>query len=125
MLVSNSHSLLAHPSMVNWVFGPERSVRQQPRLVVSEDDIFEWQIDVPGVMADGLELEVEGRQVRLKTERKYGEQSEHNHLRWVLPKTADSETLSADLSHGVLTLSVRKLSSAQARKVAISTAEAA
>ena len=119
MLVSKSHPIFARSPIIDWVFEAQRNPNDVPTITTSESGDLSWSIDVPGVSKENLELELHGRELRLKTTRPRGDQSEVNHFRWRLPKGANTETVSAALTQGVLTLHVERLPTAAARKIPI------
>ena len=119
MLVSKSHPIFPRSPFIDWVFEAQRSANHTPTVITSDSGALSWSIDVPGVSKENLDLEVHGRELRLKTTRDRGGKSEVNHFRWELPKAADTETVSADLSQGVLTLRVEKRPTEAARKIQI------
>ena len=125
MLVSRHPSTFRHSALLGWTFQPMDLGASSPTLITTTDDQFVWTVDVPGVAEDHLDLEVQGREIRLTAERKSGESSQRKDYLWRLPRGANPETLSAQLENGVLTFTVSKHASEKARKVPIGTESAA
>lgn len=118
MLVSYTNPNYTLPSAFDWVFTPPKAARPESRLEVT-DDGYVLKLDVPGVTADGLELEVVEQTLKLRTKRSDGGSGESAAYSWKLPKTADAEQISAVLSYGVLTLKVGKKASASPRRIVV------
>ena len=119
MLAFHHHPFFARSPQLGWrIHSTEPDGGSSTRLS-SSDEGFHWTIDVPGIDVEHLNLNVEGREVLLKTERKYEHESKFNTHRWLLPQSADPETLTAELSNGVLKISFEKYPSEQARTVEI------
>ena len=125
MLAFHQYPFFARSPHFGWRIHSTAPFNGSKTLLSSSDEGFHWTVDVPGVDAAHLNLEVEGREVRLKTERKYGDESEFNAHRWRLPQSANPETLAAELSNGVLKISFDKYPSDQSRTVEISVSKAA
>ena len=116
-------------------FVPQVATGFLPSFEVKETkDAYVFKADVPGVkdsdlevMTTGNRLTVSGKRESEKEEktdtyytceRSYGEFSRS----FTLPEGADTNSVHADLTQGVLTLSVRKSPEAQPKKVPIQTA---
>jgi HSP20 family protein len=124
MLVSYRSPNYTLPSAFDWVLNPQTDRRPESRLEVT-DDGYTLRLDVPGVTSEGLEIEVIDRSLKLSTKRTDGPTEEKAAYSWKLPKTADAERITAELSYGVLTLKVGKQASATPRKILIEDRSAA
>ena len=98
--------------------------------VVAKEHELVFQIDVPGVKQESLEVTLENHVLSIKGSRKYeagpnerqmllGRSYGQFALRYTLPETADGERLAAYLADGVLTLRIPRHSKAQRRKIQI------
>ena len=99
--------------------------------VVAKEHELVFQIDVPGVKQESLEVTLENRVLSIKGSRRYeagptdedrccwGGRTGEFALQYTLPETADGEKLAAHLADGVLTVRVPKHSKAQPRKIQI------
>ncbi len=107
-----------------------------PQLEIRETDgSFVLVADMPGVSEDALDISVEGRELTIRGSREKASLGEgdklHLHERpfgtfarkFTLPDEVDPETISADLQHGVLTLTIPKVPQSQPRKIPIRRAE--
>jgi HSP20 family protein len=102
-----------------------------PAVEVSEDDKgLTLTVEVPGLEEKNLKVSVENGILTLsgeraeentddsswkRSERRYGKFSRS----FRLPETADVENISAQLKHGVLTLSVPKMEDARRRQIEV------
>jgi HSP20 family protein len=98
--------------------------------VVAKEHELVFQLDVPGVKQENLEITLENRVLSIKGSRKYeagpneqemllGRSYGDFSLHYTLPESADGEKLAAYLADGVLTLRVPKHAKAQPRKIQI------
>jgi len=98
--------------------------------VVAKEHELVFQLDVPGVKQDSLEVTLENHVLSIKGSRKYeagpnerqmllGRSYGEFALRYTLPETVDGEKLVAHLADGVLTLRMPRKSKAQPRKIQI------
>jgi HSP20 family protein len=98
--------------------------------VVAKEHELVFQIDVPGVKQESLEVTLENHVLSIKGSRRYeagpnerqmllGRSYGEFALRYTLPETVDGEKLAAHLADGVLTLRVPRHSNAQPRKIQI------
>lgn len=112
-------------------FGPTVPGRH-PRMELAESsDAYYFQLDLPGVTRDAIELETVGDELRLsgrrarteyadgavvqKTERVYG----RFHRTFRIPGDVNAEGIRAKLDHGVLELRLPRRGDADGRKVKI------
>jgi HSP20 family protein len=98
--------------------------------VIAREHELVFQLDVPGVKQDSLEVTLENHVLSITGSRKYesgpneqqmllGRAYGEFSLRYTLPETADGAQLAAYLADGVLTLRVPKHPKAQPRKIRI------
>lgn len=105
-------------------YAPELDVR-------AEADKLVFQVDLPGVKKEDVELSVDRGVLTLKASRKYaGDGAKGDQVllgrsygtfsrSFTLPDYADTEHLTASLADGVLTLTIPKLPKAQPRRITI------
>jgi HSP20 family protein len=98
--------------------------------VVAKEHELVFQIDVPGVKEESLEVTLENHVLSIKGSRKYeagpnerqmllGRSYGEFALKYTLPETVDGDKLAAHLADGVLTLRVPSQAKAQPRKIQI------
>ncbi len=97
--------------------------------VIAKDNEIVFQLDVPGVKRDELELIMENRVLTIKGSRHHtlkdnekvtlGRPYGDFTMSYVLPDFIDGEQMSADLADGVLTVHFPKLEKALPRKIVI------
>ena len=98
--------------------------------VVAKEHELVFQLDVPGVKQENLEVTLENHVLSIKGSRKYeagpnerqmllGRSYGEFALQYTLPETVDGEKLAAHLADGVLTLRVPRHAKAQPRKIQI------
>ena len=100
---------------------PSNYNRTPVLLKEEENGAFYLTIDLPGVKKEDLQVEVSGKVVTIKAERKTKTSTSSYNRSFTLSEKYDSNTLTADLEDGVLTLSVspKRLEESTARKVLI------
>lgn len=97
----------------------------RPALAVDEEDgAFRLEMDMPGVTPGDIDLQVEGRTVRVTAERSSGTQRCRYERRLSLPDDADLDGIDANLLDGVLRVRVPKREQAAPRRIAVGTAPA-
>jgi len=108
-----------------------RSRHVAPPLSISEtEDGFHVEIEVPGVLADDLDVSVHGNRVTLKGERKVTEREGATPLRqewgayeferaFELPADIDGQGLEAELKNGILHLTLPKAPGHKPQKIAV------
>lgn len=119
--------------LMGTTFGASTAVRPfQPAVDVRTDDLSIWyELDIPGVKLEDLDIHLENgvmtisgertfvpspdREQRVLLGRPYGRFSQS----FVVPDWADLEQLEARLSDGVLTISVPKREAAKRRKIQV------
>jgi HSP20 family protein len=114
--------------------GSGRDITWNPGFEIREtDDAFVFRADMPGVRNEDLEISMIGNQLQISGKREQEQQQDegryHTYERaygsfarvFALPDSADLDNIRAELSNGVLTLSVPKKPGAapQRRKIQI------
>lgn len=112
----------------------EARLMEAPDFDVKEsDDAFTFKADVPGI--DAKHLDVRLAQNRLTVDGYRAEEKEHRgetyyvserasgsfSRSFILPEATDNERVDADLTDGVLTITVPKLPAARAKQIKINT----
>jgi HSP20 family protein len=97
--------------------------------VIAREDEIVFQLDVPGVKLEDIEVTLENHALSVKGRRSYepgqnqqaliGRTFGDFQIAYALPDTVDDEKLTACLADGVLTLRVPKSPKAQPRKIPI------
>jgi HSP20 family protein len=108
-----------------------RSGGDRPSFPVAADiseknEEYTFQLDVPGVKLDDLEITLEGRVLAIRGMRRLergqvscGRPHGPFAVSYALPGTIEGENLTADLADGVLTIRVPKQPKVQPRKIPI------
>jgi HSP20 family protein len=116
------------------VFGPEPAGFNPAFDIKENRDGFVFRADLPGVQAEDLRVTVEGSRLQVsgkretereeKTDTYYAsERSFGSFVRtFTLPQGADPRSVHADLSEGVLTISIARTAESQPRQVAVQSA---
>jgi HSP20 family protein len=103
----------------------------QPAIdVSSDDDKIVFECDVPGLKHEDLEVTLDNHVLTIKGARKLETASAHQRVLlgraygsfssvYTLPEGVDAEHMTAELSSGVLTVTVPKLPQAKPRRIAI------
>jgi HSP20 family protein len=100
-----------------------------PADIEETDDAFIVEIDVPGVKAEDIDIELQENQIRVSGEVKEGEHKgvmrrqtrqtgQFEHL-VLLPGEVDPDTVEATLSDGVLTVRLNKAARRQSRHIQV------
>lgn len=100
--------------------------------VYREDDRFFVEIDLPGVVQEDIDIEVDRKTLTISAERPYeGSESRANLVkgrafgsftrRFVIGEGLDSDSIEAAYENGVLKIAISVLESAQPRKVEVGT----
>jgi HSP20 family protein len=111
-------------------YATKRSVFTPAVDVVAKEQELVFQLDVPGVKQESLEITIENHVLSIKGSRRYeagpneqqmllGRSYGDFALHYTLPNTVDGDRLAAYLADGVLTLRVPKQPKAQPRKIQI------
>lgn len=110
----------------------DRSEWLPPVDIKEEDEAYTFRIDVPGMSADDLEVELHDGVLSVRGERELRESAEHKgyirterrHGKFLrqfrVPTAAKAEELKASVKDGVLAIYVPKGSASEARRVPIS-----
>jgi len=111
------------------------SRRWHPALDISESvNAYHIQMDIPGIKAENVTIEIENNQLKITGERTRPVQDAvktHHSERMVgkfsrqfqLPKDADATQIHASFAHGVLSIDINKQEESKPRKVTISVKE--
>ena len=120
--------------LVRSVFGPVPTAAQprawQPRTDVSETETgYVVEVEVPGLAREDASVEVHENQLRIsgeyKSEDENGERRSRTRrtgrfeYRATLPRDVEAEKITADLTDGVLTVTVPKTEAVEPRRVEI------
>src|SRR4051794_27563525 len=116
-------SPLFHP-----VFRAEgAAIGHAPAPTLEADNMFHIEVDAPGVAKEGVELTFDKGQLQITLERKApeGERTNWHNERGYgkvsrsvsLPETVDPNTITAELTNGVLHVTITKLPEAQPKKI--------
>jgi HSP20 family protein len=107
-----------------------------PVDIYEDDQKLVLKLEVPGVKEDALDIQVEGRTLAVRGERKFSsEEKQENFHRvehrygtfarsFTLPNTVDAEGVKATYDAGVLELSLAKKAEAKPRQIKIGVASA-
>ena len=107
-----------------------------PVDIYEDDQKLVLKLEVPGVKQDDLDIQVEGRTLTVRGERKFSsEEKQENFHRvehrygtfarsFTLPNTVDAENVKATYDAGVLELSLTKKAEAKPRQIKISAGSA-
>ena len=98
--------------------------------MIEKPEAYELKIEVPGVGKDDAELHMEGKTLTLKTHAKFhhpagfkqvvAEFERSNYaISADLPEMADTQSLTAKLENGVLTVIVKKRAESQPKRIEI------
>lgn len=117
-------------ALVNHFFGPGLKTIQRvyfaPASVWEEDSAYHVQLDVPGVAKEDVELTFDKGKLTISVERKapedkgrhYEERTYGRAVREIaLSSKVDPESITAELSDGVLHVTVTKAPEAQPRRI--------
>jgi HSP20 family molecular chaperone IbpA len=80
-----------------------------PTLIKNEDGSASFCIELPGVTKEQLSLETKEHTIILKATQKKLNKESKIEQNFILPKTYDMETLSAELKDGLLVLNIKPL----------------
>ena len=120
---SDPLDLFGHPRRAEWL--PPVDIRE-------EDEAYTFRMDVPGMSADDLQVELHDGVLSVRGERELKESEEHKgyirmerrHGKFLrqfrVPAAARAERLKASVKDGVLAVYVPKGSASKARRVPIS-----
>ena len=111
------------------------NIEWNPSFDVTENkDSYQFKADVPGVKKEDLEISTTGNRLQIAGKRDVSHEETTDTVytyerqygsfcrSFTLPDGVDVEHAKSELKDGVLTLVIPKLASAQAKKIAISTA---
>lgn len=117
-------------SLFNHFFRAEEvAMWRAPASIWEADNVFHLEIDAPGVAKENVELTFEKGTLQITLERKApeGERTNYHNERGYgkvsrsvsLPETVDSNTITAELTNGVLHVTISKLPEAQPKKIEV------
>lgn len=115
-------------NLFNHFFRPEEvATWRAPASIWEADNTFHIEVDAPGVSKDDVELTFDKGALQISLERKVPEGNRtnwHNERGYgklsrsvSLPETVDPNTISAELTNGVLHVTITKLPEAQPKKI--------
>jgi HSP20 family protein len=107
--------------------GEEVAMWRAPASIWEADNTFHIEVDAPGVKKEDVELTFDKGTLQVSLERKApdGERTNWHNERGYgkisrsvsLPETVDPETITAELTNGVLHVTITKLPEAQPKKI--------
>lgn len=107
----------------------EVAMWRAPASIWEADNVFHLEIDAPGVAKENVELTFEKGTLQITLERKApeGERTNYHNERGYgkvsrsvsLPETVDPNTITAELTNGVLHVTISKLPEAQPKKIEV------
>lgn len=115
-------------TLFNHFFRPEEvSMWRAPASIWEAENVFHIEVDAPGVKKEDVELTFDKGALQISLERKAPEgerTSWHNERGYgkisrsvSLPETVDPNTITAELTNGVLHVTITKLPEAQPKKI--------
>ena len=102
--------------------------------IVEKQDRFEIRADLPGVVAEDIDVSMDSGVLTISGERRAEAHSEDDGIqrierargrfsrRFTMPDTADAERIQAKTSNGILEISIPKLPELKARRIAVEAA---
>lgn len=114
------------------VWNTSRGSSFMPADAYRKDDRFYIHLDMPGIDADTIDVEVEKNNLTVSAERKWKIDADDQVLlnerpsgtfsrQFFLGENLDTDAIEAGYDHGVLTLSIPVAETAKARKIAVNT----
>ena len=122
MLVSYTHPNFNLPTALDWIARPDGQ-RQAKSHVEETEKGYIVTLDLPGVAAGDIDLELTGQNLKLATTRLRGASEQKRNYGWRLPRNASGKSVKANLRNGVLTLEISKKASETPRKIQIEEGE--
>lgn len=115
-------------SLFNHFFRAEEvAMWRAPASIWEADNVFHLEVDAPGVAKEDVELTFEKGTLQITLERKVpeGERTNYHNERGYgkvsrsvsLPETVDPNTITAELTNGVLHVTISKLPEAQPKRI--------
>jgi len=118
------------------VFGTDRAGGQRVAFrpavdIFEEDDAIVVQVEIPGVKADDLHVNVEKNVLTVRGERKFERDEENGGVHriervygtfsrsFALPDTVDSDAIDADYKDGLLSLRLPKKPAEQPKRISV------
>jgi HSP20 family protein len=117
-------------SLFNHFFRAEEvAMWRAPASIWEANNVFHLEVDAPGVAKEDVELTFEKGTLQITLERKApeGERTNYHNERGYgkvsrsvsLPETVDPNTITAELTNGVLHVTISKLPEAQPKKIEV------
>lgn len=107
----------------------EVAMWRAPASIWEAENVFHIEVDAPGVAKENVELTFEKGNLQITLERKApeGERTNYHNERGYgkvsrtvsLPETVDPNTITAELTNGVLQVTIGKLPEAQPKKIEV------
>lgn len=99
--------------------GNGAGVYRPPATVTEQDDSIVMELDLPGVNAQDLEVEVDGRMLTIRGQRHRARGTLSYERVMTLPESLDTDTLHAELRDGVLNVTIAKNERARRRRIEV------
>jgi HSP20 family protein len=113
---------------------PTRGTEFEPPVdVVEQENAYELRIELPGIKPEEVDVSVDGNTLTVRGERNISDEQRKKdgyyrlerrygkfQRTFTLPQTVDAGSIGADLSNGMLTLTLPKKELAKPRKIAVS-----
>ena len=123
MLVSYTHPNLNLPTAFDWITRPDGHNQAKSHVEETETG-YVLTLDLPGVRASDIDIELAGQNLKLAATRFRGTSEAKTNYGWRLPRNASGKSVKAKLLNGVLTLEIHKKASETPRKIQIEEGEA-
>jgi HSP20 family protein len=119
-------------SLLNQVLGPNGlRVGHSPAGIWEDENAYHVELDVPGIARENVDVTLDKGTLTITVERKR-EEADNTRKGWreeryygkttrsfTLPETIDADSIAAELTNGVLHVSIAKSPAAQPRKVEV------
>ena len=107
-----------------FVFFPEAKVNANKDFIPSatfteNENDYEWEVELPGVSKENIELTFNNYTITVKATRKKGESECVYSRTCEIPETADPENICATFENGLLVLKISKKQQPEIKKIAI------
>lgn len=114
---------------------PERRTFRPAVDIVESDSGYELHAELPGMRAEDIDIDVDGRTLTLKAQRQFERESEkagYRHIErrfgtfqrtFTLPEHVDTDAIRADLKDGVLMVTLPKTAESKPRRIAVGSGE--
>ena len=96
--------------------------KRAPNYQLDEtESAFTLNLELPGVNPEELKLDLVENHLNISAEPSVGVSERTCNYRWRVPKSANTDQLSASLKHGILNITVPKTAAAKPRRITLST----